>query len=424
MRKIVPTIAYQLARYSHAFQSCLLQVLQDSPDYTTYDLYTQFEKLVQAPLLEAKYSFPTSSQPVILIDGLDECEDIDDVQTLLGTFIRCIPRLPIKILVTSSPELVTTLQKHAMPSRVVHLYHLDQFRSSAQTDITNQLTQGLHGLRSTKGQIDSIATRAMGSFIYATTCARYMWSAELRARALNSEQIPSILDLISGPVGNGLSALDRLYMAILMSISEELGLESSEAQTGIFVLQTVICARAPMSVDTLGGLLRMDQSELFQLLGPLFPFLHVSGDGKTVLIFHQSFCTFMLHPHHSGNFYCDVKQHNHQLALRCLEIMKSTLQFNICGREISCALDSDILGLLDQADQSISCELLHACRYWGYYVENAAPSETLHSYINDFLINDLLHWMEVLNLKRLIHEGVSVLSRVQKWLQVCFCFGE
>lgn len=424
VRNIIPTIAYQLAGRSHTFKSRLSQTLQDSPDHTTYDLDTQFEKLVRLPLLDAKQPSTTSSQLVVIINGLDECEDIDGIRTMLDVFVRCIPHLPIKFLLTSGVKFATRLQKQGLPDRIVQAYHLDQSRPSAHTDITTHLSQELREFPLTDDPIDGIARRAKGSFIYATLCARYMWSTQLRSKSSKSEQTPSILDLISKPASKRLGALDKLYMALLTSISEGSGLDDSEAQAAIFALQTVVCARTPMSVDALCGLLRMHRNQLFKLLGQLFPFLHVSEDGTTVLVWHQSLYAFMLNPQYSGKFHCDVRQHNQQLALICFEIMKDVLRFNISDREISCALDTDIPGLFDQAHQVISYQALHACCHWGYYVESAAPSETLFSTINDFLSNRLLHWMEALSLRKLMREGTSALSRVEKWLQTHCSYSE
>lgn len=102
----------------------------------------------------------------------------------------------------------------------------------------------------------------------------------------------------------------------------------------------------------------------------------------------------------------------------CLEIMERELRFNISGREVSDVSDMDVPGLFDTVNRTISTRLLHACCFWGYYVEHTAPSETLLSAIDDFLSIHLLHWMEVLNLKHCMYEGELTLSRVEKWLRV------
>jgi hypothetical protein len=71
--RILPTIAYQLARFSHPFQEALCQVLAVDPDIGVYDIMDQFEKLLRNPLVEVKRTFPDNV--VVVIDALDECAD-------------------------------------------------------------------------------------------------------------------------------------------------------------------------------------------------------------------------------------------------------------------------------------------------------------------------------------------------------------
>ncbi|CAE6462397.1 unnamed protein product [Rhizoctonia solani] len=68
--KIVPTIAYQLARYSPAFRSTLCAALEDNPDAGTLNVTQQFEKLMQLPLSSVEGAMPDSV--VIVIDALDD----------------------------------------------------------------------------------------------------------------------------------------------------------------------------------------------------------------------------------------------------------------------------------------------------------------------------------------------------------------
>ncbi|EUC58948.1 vegetative incompatibility protein HET-E-1, putative, partial [Rhizoctonia solani AG-3 Rhs1AP] len=68
--KIVPTIAYQLARYSPAFRSTLCAALEGNPDAGTLNVTQQFEKLIQLPLSNVEGAMPESV--VIVIDALDD----------------------------------------------------------------------------------------------------------------------------------------------------------------------------------------------------------------------------------------------------------------------------------------------------------------------------------------------------------------
>ncbi|KAH7338732.1 hypothetical protein B0J17DRAFT_717176 [Rhizoctonia solani] len=68
--QIVPTLAYQLARYSPAFRSALCTALNDHPDAGTLNVVQQFEMLVNKPMLSSKDAMPDSV--VVVIDALDE----------------------------------------------------------------------------------------------------------------------------------------------------------------------------------------------------------------------------------------------------------------------------------------------------------------------------------------------------------------
>ncbi|KEP44908.1 putative vegetative incompatibility protein HET-E-1, partial [Rhizoctonia solani 123E] len=73
LSRIVPTLAYQLARYSPAFRSALCAALKDDPDAGTLNVVQQFQMLVYHPMLHVKGAIPESV--VIVIDALDECDD-------------------------------------------------------------------------------------------------------------------------------------------------------------------------------------------------------------------------------------------------------------------------------------------------------------------------------------------------------------
>ncbi|KAG9096399.1 hypothetical protein FRC06_008719 [Ceratobasidium sp. 370] len=87
--RIVPTIAYQLARFSRPFQDVLCRVLGDDPDIGICDAKTQFEKLMSEPLMEVKDTLPPGLL-VVVIDALDECSDGVDLMPLYQTARRAI----------------------------------------------------------------------------------------------------------------------------------------------------------------------------------------------------------------------------------------------------------------------------------------------------------------------------------------------
>ncbi|KAH7338414.1 hypothetical protein B0J17DRAFT_525657, partial [Rhizoctonia solani] len=71
VKKIIPTIAYQLARFSIPFRCALDKVLELDPDIHTRELKTQYRKLLVEPIQESQVSLPTGF--IVVIDALDEC---------------------------------------------------------------------------------------------------------------------------------------------------------------------------------------------------------------------------------------------------------------------------------------------------------------------------------------------------------------
>ena len=99
VNNIVPTLAYQLARYSPAFRSALCKVLEEEPDIGKLRVVLQFAKLVKEPLQKVKDAMPEGV--IVAIDALDKCEDSSGVRMVLETLLKFVSNLPIKFFVTS-----------------------------------------------------------------------------------------------------------------------------------------------------------------------------------------------------------------------------------------------------------------------------------------------------------------------------------
>ncbi|CCO34235.1 hypothetical protein BN14_08329 [Rhizoctonia solani AG-1 IB] len=72
-KHIIPSIAYQLARFSVTFHHALDKVLHSDPDAHTRTLEIQYKKLIVEPLLQTKGTLPADF--IVVIDALDECEN-------------------------------------------------------------------------------------------------------------------------------------------------------------------------------------------------------------------------------------------------------------------------------------------------------------------------------------------------------------
>jgi hypothetical protein len=77
--RIVPTIAYQLARLLPAYRQALVRQIGEDTEICARRTERQFEKLIRDPLREVEASVPEGI--VVTIDALDEC--VTDLPKLL-----------------------------------------------------------------------------------------------------------------------------------------------------------------------------------------------------------------------------------------------------------------------------------------------------------------------------------------------------
>jgi hypothetical protein len=413
---IVPTIAYQLASFSHAFQSALCVVLGRDRDISTYDIDTQFEKLVREPLLQVKDTMPTNA--VVVIDALDECSDENGTQMILEMLFRCVSDMPIKFFVTSRPEpsISEKIMSGDSRSRSILILH-DIDRSVVQADIETYLSTELAALSPHPDQIRQLAERAGHLFIYAATIIQYILPDKRRVDP--HERLKTMLEITSKRQTKEHKNIDILYADIVESALEDEDLEPWEVENTKLILDTIICAREPMAAQVLGSLLGLGHERLvLSALRSLLSVLYIYPDSGFISAFHASFPDYMLSVERSGRFFCNKAQHHQLLACRCFEVMKDSLRFNICNLESPYVFDQDVLDIDDRINNAISPELFYACRYWADHLESAEPSDALCSLLSEFIQTQLLFWVEVLNLKQCIKNSEMMLSKAHKWSTV------
>ncbi|KAF9646341.1 hypothetical protein BDM02DRAFT_3130432 [Thelephora ganbajun] len=179
LRFIFPTLAVQLARRYPEFRSIFVPLVQSNPELVDGSLYTQMRRLIIWPLEESDIS------TVIVIDGLDECEDEEPasaILSILGQFASMIPK--VRFILTGRPEPRIPegfrIPLHAKAADVFVLHEVES--SQADSDIRLFFKQGFlgftrrrHGLDEwpTEEQLDLLCERAAGSFAYAVATVRF-----------------------------------------------------------------------------------------------------------------------------------------------------------------------------------------------------------------------------------------------------------
>ncbi|CAE6440938.1 unnamed protein product, partial [Rhizoctonia solani] len=417
VKLILPTIAYQLARFSDPFRGALVQVLDRDPDVHTKEPRTQFQRMILEPLHSVRGSLPTKI--VIVIDALDECTDGKGVEQTLEVLVEKASNLPVKFLVSSRPEyhirdkIGTSIQEAQ-----VTLHELDE--KMVKADIETYLSTELSTLSIplTEKQFETLVERAGVLFIYAATVIRYITDAD----ADPFERLDTVLQApnLALDTSNGTEDIDGLYNSVLTSAFSNPRLTRLEKQRRELVLHTVVCAREPLTVEALAVLLGLTSSQVVAALRPLWSVLHVSGPDAIdrVNILHSSFPDYMHNSIRSGQFTCKAELHHGLLAELCFRrIGQNIPQFNICSLESSYMLDENVPDIEGKVKRAIPLDLLYACQYWAVHLSLGGKSEERATELDDFLSKRLLLWMEVLNLTKRAERSIGLVEQAMSWLR-------
>ncbi|KAG8721102.1 hypothetical protein FRC09_008462 [Ceratobasidium sp. 395] len=415
VNRILPSIAYQLSSFSRPFRHQVSDALEGFSDAHNQPVDLQFNTLIADPLRTVRKTLPANL--VIVIDALDECEDVGGVGKMLFALLQQASDLPMKVVVTSRPEplildkLDNETHKHARSE--LRLHELE--RSSVQSDINTYLTTELRDFDLSAAELDKLTNRSGILFVYASTLVRYVTYDTARRSRRMKEILSTPLALDSSSQG-----VDTLYTTILLAALDDKNLSREEKKEMRQILNTVICAQEPLSVELIAQLLGISDVEaVYAALRPLSSVLQVSNTAdQLVTTLHQSFPDYMLDQNRSQRFYCEPQRCNAWYAKACFDLIKSASpSFNICRLESSYVPDRNVLDLEDRINEIISPQLFYACRFWEAHAELAEPATELVDQVLIFLSTRLLLWMEMMSLKQDISAGVGMLLRLQAWLR-------
>ncbi|CAE6416872.1 unnamed protein product, partial [Rhizoctonia solani] len=399
---IIPTIAYQLGRFSNKYMDTLSRALRE-PDFSKWDLSRQLDQLIAVPLASRE----TPSNVVIVIDALEKCSDITRIRALLEVLCQRT-NLPIKFLFTSQPDIsVDEIFPHHTPPRA-QIQEL--LLGTAPPNIKQYLARVLSSVAPSLS-IDQLSRRAGDLFIFATTAIQYLLS---EYEIFDIEQRAHTL-IEGSSINPGYPALDRLYTTILSNAFA--GNNSKETETRRLVLQTIICAKVPVSIAVLADLLGLEsQDVVIGAILPLWPLIHISSVTGYIFLRHASFQEFLFDSERSGTYYCDKTQHSEFLAIRCFIITQKYLRFNMCNLDDSALRNVEVPDIDCRVSKAVSSTLSHACRYWSEYLAVTGPSSETTEHLHDFLLSRLLFWMEVLSFNNYIEQRPTALARTLEWL--------
>ncbi|KAJ7925368.1 hypothetical protein B0H13DRAFT_1130586 [Mycena leptocephala] len=217
---LVTTIAYQLAFSISEFSFPLQQAVESDRLVVGRGLTAQFQTLIVEPFAQLP---PLVFDPVIVLDGLDECEDHKVQQDILRLVIAAIRvnHLPVRILITSRPEphireLLETEQslaicRHFMLHAAyedIRIYFQDQF-SGIHSECRERGID-LGAVWPDPQALEHLVTKSSGIFIYAATVIRFVGDEYCHP----IDRLEAIMNLDP----ESTAPLDDLYTGILSAV--------------------------------------------------------------------------------------------------------------------------------------------------------------------------------------------------------------
>ncbi|PTB58675.1 hypothetical protein M431DRAFT_477859 [Trichoderma harzianum CBS 226.95] len=426
-KKFAATISVQLAEQSPELRQLILNAATLNPRIGHLNLYNQWEKLVLEPLglLESN----SVQQPLlIVVDALDECDDEKDIGTLIECFastIANVKEIPIRIFITSRPELpihltlsrvsINLRQHFALHSieqaivdgdlRIYYQYHLTQLSQRYVWDKRIILDNAIR----------TLVEKTHGLFIYAATACRF-----IKEGGINSEKRMLSLSAPGPSASEAEKELDGIYTTVLeTSFRTELSSkEAIELQPEFQkIVGSVMVLFDTLALTDLVDVINGEKERVESMINNLRSVLDISEDERRhISILHPSFRDFLLNPGRCSHntFKIPAKQLHYDLFERCLAIMHGSLPKNICKLRSPAAKARDITK--DQVDTCISFPIQYACRYWIQHLQSSGRNWMNHGGMKDFFWTDFLGWLEVLSLLGRLSEGINLLAGLQSWL--------
>jgi len=314
-RSLITTLAYQIAINIPGTRERIVAAIERDPLILTRSMEAQLVSLIVEPLhgpLEEGYFNAPTSRRLIIIDGLDECDNpaaqcsilevisdlFHDYHLPLLVFIASRPERHIthSFNTGSLPEFHTTLalDDTYKPDDDIRLFLTDNFR---QVKNTHPMRRYLGHSWPSVDVLDRLVQKSSGQFIYASTVVKYISSI----RHQPADRLNVILGIRPPrharemPFGE----LDALYTHIFTSVED---IETVLLLLGFCLLPSSRYYYVHMNAEALEYFFLLNQGDIEMLFGDLGSVISLSNVVSPIHILHASLGDFLLDSARSKEF--------------------------------------------------------------------------------------------------------------------------
>jgi len=425
-RMIFPTLAFQLACQYLPFRGELLRVLKARLDVGRQSPVSQMEELLVGPLKA------TAIQTLIIIDGLDECQDQEPASTILSALSRYVAQIPnVKFFITGRPEprirsgfrlmllapITEVLKLHEVKPEVVDSDIKLLFKTQLASFAKNQRNLDLTEDWPTSSDINILCKKAAGFFICASSIVKSVTSNHNSP----TEKLSLITSLPQSTIEEGKFGVDQLYTKALQQAFSDDAEDSQQYLHFQAVVGIVLLTFNPLSIKGILELLGLDTQYIRNTIHSLRSLLLVPESTEApICTFHKSFPDFLMDPDRCKDkrLFVEPTGHHVEILLDCLRLMEKRLKKNICDLDDYATL-SGVKDLSSRQKEYIGDALEYACQFWAKHlleIPTSSPHvEEVHEAIDNFFVVHLLHWIEVLVLTGNVGIGIYIMNDIEKW---------
>jgi hypothetical protein len=421
---VLPTIAYQLAKWRPALRQPLCEAINSDREIAERTMKEQVECLFVQALSHATSPVPRA---LLVVDALDECGKIGDCEggLLVPLLVGCLSRLPfaVKLFITSRDEPSICRMFDALPAQhSMHkvALHIDIEKKIVNGDIELYLGDKLRSMWNGPKEpswpppsvVTELTRRANGLFVYAVTIAEYIKSSSdfYTPTALLEE----VLSTSSIDAQYHYRDLDALYLKVLDKAAAGGGGNPNRLRERVRdAAASVVLAQEPLSWSALSNLTKVPLTALKLLSSVILK----TSDG-TIRPFHASFVDFIVDEDRCTEraYLVDAAHHHERLAHRCLVLMNEALRYDICDLSEPGTPNDKLPDLESVLQGVVPAELYYACIHWAAHLSQAkSPDSRLREEITKFCEKHLLHWFEVMSLISRVSSCDKILAASLTW---------
>ncbi|KAF5371914.1 hypothetical protein D9757_011496 [Collybiopsis confluens] len=404
-QRIIPTLSYQLARTFRRFAVALKDIYDADSDIALKEPEQQVLKLLVEPW-KAVLGFQKEKKlPVIVLDALDECIE---VQRALEPLIAAIEEgklAQMKFLFTSRPEQPIRLLMHSnqlstgtvnIPSKVKMFELHSVEKVEVQNDINAYITTGLNSI-ATREQLQALTELAGNLFIYAATVVKFVTGitdTRLQLRRLNK----SLKE-------NQHQQLDQLYAGVLEELIQ-FGFEKDEIHERWNILHTIVALFQPMTCKGVAVMANSAEITVKAFIEQLQAFCFISEKDQCIHTLHLSFAEYITRQSSENHRH----EYHKKLSIQCFREMQK-LRFNMCDLPSSFVADAEVKGLQEKIQERIGETLDYSCQFWGSHLLATGPLvENIINVVESFLETKGVYWIEAMSLTKALAKGGEVLG--------------